>query len=131
MGSLHSVSTLLHHSCKFFSCLRKPEPAKGLVTFLQSSHIFPFILTNSIKAAELRKIAKSASYLTTQPRQLSPTTEKTLKSFNQACPPSIFHLGRYSLVTFNQQHLHPQFPLERFTSIFQLGGGRYLLCNTK
>lgn len=63
----------LHHSCKFFSCLRKPEPAESLVTFLQSKVLISSqILTNSIKAAELRKTAKSASYLTTQSRLLSP-----------------------------------------------------------
>ena len=36
-----------------------------------SCNIFTFILTNSIKAAKLRKRVRSASYQTTQPRPLS------------------------------------------------------------
>ena len=77
----------LHHSCKFLSHLRNLQPAmRNLVPFLWSErNIFTFILTNSIKAADLQKSIRSGSYLTTQHRPLSFLKRSNLLIFQESC----------------------------------------------
>ena len=108
----------LHHSCKFLSHLIKLQPAmRNLVPFLwNKSNIFTFILTNSIKAADLQKSIRSSSYLTTRHRPLSFLKWSNLAifqypvyssvSFNQAAS-SIQTLGGYVFLSFNCSPLSP------------------------
>ena len=142
MRPLHGVRTASTTPINF-SVASESRNWLGGVLFLffgatLSCNIFTFILTNSIKAAELRKSVRSASYLTTQTRPLSllqlskprylsirpPTPVSfdwvgiSLVSFNQAPPPSICPLGGYFPGIFQ-----PGPP----PSIFQLGGSGYLL----
>ena len=72
-----------------------------------SCNIFIFILTNFIKADELKKNVRSAYYLNTQPRQLSllqvskPCSLGCYLSTNPTHPVSCTWVG-ISLVSFNQ-----------------------------
>lgn len=52
-----------------------------------SCNIFTFILTNSMKAAKLRKRVRSASYQTTQPRPLSVFKLSKPHCFSDSPPP--------------------------------------------
>ena len=89
----------LHHSCKFLSHLRNLQPAmRNLVPFLWSErNIFTFILTNSIKAADLQKSIRSGSYLTTQHRLLNLLQRSNLGVFQQRSGDSSVGISRYLL----------------------------------
>ena len=101
-----SASTIpVNFSVTWESC----NPPGGVLSLFfgakLSCNIFISILTNSIKAAELRKSIRSASYLTTQHRplcllQLSKPWYLSTKPRH----PSIFQLGGYSPVSFSQAH---------------------------
>ena len=91
---------------------------RNLVPFLwNKSNIFTFILTNSIKAADLHKSIRSGSYLTTRHRPLSflkwcklvifqQSPMYSSVSFNQALS-SIQTLGGYVFLSFNCSPLSP------------------------
>ena len=91
---------------------------RNLVPFLwNKSNTFTFILTNSIKAADLHKSIRSGSYLTTRHRPLSflkwcklvifqQSPMYSSVSFNQALS-SIQTLGGYVFLSFNCSPLSP------------------------
>ena len=81
----------------------------------------------------MRKSVRSASYLTTQPRPLSPQQRKNLSIFQPSpgyssrfsvelhcLPPHTFLLGGYSLASFRQPPTQYLSPGGEFLSIFQL-----------
>ena len=86
---------------------------RNLVPFLwNKSNIFTFILTNSIKAADLQKSIRSGSYLTTRHRPLS---------FLKWCKLVIFQQSpMYSSVSFNQAFIQYPDPGWVCIPVFQL-----------
>ena len=107
MRPLHGVRTASTTPINF-SVARESRNWLGGVLFLffgatLSCNIFTFILTNSIKAAELRKSVRSASYLTTQTRPLSllQLSKPRYLSIRPPTPVSFDWVG-ISLVSFNQ-----------------------------
>ena len=156
----------LHHSCNFFSCLRKP-------TFLQSKVLISSqILTNSIKAAELRRrkwqptpvflpgesqgrgtrwaevygvaqsrtqlkrlSSSSSSQISLLPNHSDKTVSYNLENSEvfqsslspQYLSPGWVFPGNFQPAPPPTPRPHPQFPLERLTSIFQRAPSRQYL----
>ena len=82
--------------------------------------LFTFILTNFIKAPELRESIRSASYLTTQQRPLSLLQMNSLGFFQLIPLPTTFPLGGYPLVS-SQAVSHQYLSTGKvFLNIFQL-----------
>ena len=93
----------LHHPHKFLSLLRKAQPAKrSLVPFFHSkalihSHLYP---DRFYKGSRI-EVVRSASYLTTQPRPVSPLQRSNL---------SIFQLSPgYSSIFFSVEQPPPPY----------------------